>query len=281
MPNIYPGTVPTSNHYLISDDTEPPVINDYLLGGRKLYGFWTQASEISLDKDQDGDGVEDTYICLLENTTAGGNETGRGVVTGADLVLTEGGAVAVPGAVGSPPSRLFNNTDESNFTATSTLLETLLTGNEFTIIVKIENLGNSITNDDAIFYLKDSDNKLWWFIRQNPTDNIRVLINGASDATEQDLGAAATNIVLYLAMWRGSGNTRAGWCTTGSGLTGQPTKWSDFAAGNRTEHASGVSPASGAFGTRYLLGNGTNNGSIDAKVYWVILSKTCLIKDNL
>jgi len=80
-------------------------------GAGGSWAEWDEQSESTLDVDQDGDGNEDTYICFFENTSAGGNETGRGGgLAGADLVLTQAGNIA--GAIGSPPNRQLDGSDD-------------------------------------------------------------------------------------------------------------------------------------------------------------------------
>ena len=80
--------------------------------GAGSWATWDETSGADLNTDQDGDGVDDTILFMMQNPVAGGNETAYAgtLLSGADLVLTQTGTVA--GATGSPPSRVIDNIDD-------------------------------------------------------------------------------------------------------------------------------------------------------------------------
>lgn len=246
---------------------------------------WDEQSEDTLSVDQDNDGVEDTYICFFENPTAGGNETGRGVVTGSDLVLTQEGNVA--GATGSPPYRTMDGSDDG-FYPTDAWLNALFAGQtEWTLIIKC------YMDSADIAYLVDFEDTDARININNDTSsspgNLRFGLTDTDNAFETKLASndisTQDDQVCYLCVWTSAidGVSRGGWCAAGagSGANGQPTKWSDFATGDRVEFtglfdnfATYSSPVHnrifGLSGSDYTQG----------RLYYVIGAKTCLIDNS-
>ena len=68
-------------------------------GGSSAAPSWSTWNELS----ESGLADDDTFVVMLEQTGAGGNETGQGGgLSGANLVLTDASA-NIAGATGSPP----------------------------------------------------------------------------------------------------------------------------------------------------------------------------------
>ena len=88
--------------------------------------------------------LPNTFICLFENTVAGGDETGQGSsVSGADLVLSQAGSV--PSATGSPPTRALDT--NYWFTFTDTLAQ-IMCSSTWTIIEK----WNTVDDGEGCFF---------------------------------------------------------------------------------------------------------------------------------
>lgn len=246
-----------------------------------LWTTWDEASEDTLSVDQDGDGAEDTNITFGENTSAGGDETGRGVLTGADLVLSQSGNIA--GAVGSPPYRPMDGTDDT-FRVTNNWFNAIFAGEtEYTLIVKCYLDSSDI---EWIFNFEDTNarinlNESAGFLRFGLTDTD----NGLEFQSLTNGSAGHDNQVCYVAIWTSAtdGVSRAGWCAagSGSGTNGQPTKWSDFNAGDRVEFAALFDNIANIAAPSHanFFGLATDHET-KGRLYYVIASRTCLIDNN-
>ncbi len=97
---------------------------------------WDKASEDTLALDQNGDGAEDTYVALFENTVAGGDETGLGGgLSGADLILSQAGNVL--GAKGTHAYRALTAASSQRFDVPVNRQNTLNGKAEGLIMLKI------------------------------------------------------------------------------------------------------------------------------------------------
>jgi hypothetical protein len=234
-----------------------------------LWADWDEASEDTLSVDQDGDGTEDTFICFFENTVAGGNETGRGVVSGADLVATQ--VHDVPGASGSPPRRELVTVSDG-FKGTYPLFNTIIKdAANWTVIIK--------TYPTAVgqvfnYYLGAATQEqlvIW-----NDGQKFRPLIRTDGDirlyaSTANDL---PLNQIVWQCAWY-DGTTIYSGFATGS----KPTKLSDFAANDRVSAVT----ANGVFindadTNNYLLGRAGE--SFLGYGYYTLLSNVCLIDND-
>ena len=231
---------------------------------------WDEASESGLSTDQDNDSVEDTHIVFFENVNAGGNETGTGVVAGANLVWTQHNNVA--GSAGTPPYREITAANEG-FSVTDTLLD-VLTGAEWTILLKLDNL--LIQGAESYISYIRSGGK-WWRSDREADGTLDVYINGVA----RTLGAPAINVPVYIATWRSAGLVRCGWTSAGSGANGQPTKWSDFNAANRFDDGATPSPAAGVWDHKIFFCSSAKTKGITAKAFYAIISSTSLIDNAL
>ncbi|MBU1307886.1 MAG: hypothetical protein KKF33_20470, partial [Alphaproteobacteria bacterium] len=173
----------------------------------------------------------------MENTSAGGNETGQGAgLSGADLVFTQAGNLA--GATGTPPKRVFDGGDDYG-TVTAAMLDTILNnvGDAWTLVWKVNAATTgyrflmAIAQDAgaaADYYLTvGKDN--------SATDKMRVTVKDAlGEEALNTVAATPTTGDVYFAVWAVGGGQplRFGWCIT------KPTKWSDFGANNRVICAS-------------------------------------------
>lgn len=236
-------------------------------GGGVSWANWDETSESGLSTDQDGDGSEDTFICFFENTNAGGNETGIGVLSGADLVLTQSGNVA--GAVGSPPTRTLDGGDDL-FSVTQNFLDTLISNaqNTWTIIIKI----NAPTSGDKHwFHFRDTvpDERLYCY-----TSGANVLVPSAeedgSSEGQSTVDVQTTVGDVWMAMWADGSNTiRGGFIST------KPSTWSDFNANKRASLATLKGEFAGESwdNVRNFFANQSGAGNIAGSAYYVIVSQ--------
>lgn len=237
---------------------------------------WDESSEFTLADD-------DTFVCMMENSVEGGDETGQGGgLTGADLVLTQHGDVA--GATGAPSYRDLDGNDDY-FEGTATLGR-LITGEEFTIIVKLR--VNSIGGNLQTIFLFGSGSSQNYINDPNAMyHGVRIDVMGTSGTLrltagdwdsewpirEETTDALPTTQDVYVVVWNdGSNNVRAGFSTT------KPTKWSDFDTTKRIDSGELSISAEDADIQSALYSGGTIN-PLDAWLYYTIVSRTCLI-DN-
>lgn len=235
------------------------------LGSRqKLWANWNELSQDTLRTDQDGDGFDDLFVCFFDAENAGDNDTGVGLVTGADLVLTQAGNI--PGATGTPPSRDLDGAGDL-FTITTTLADAFLTNDEWLILVKLN--GVALATFEYIFDInKDATHLIYAFNHSVNTLNGRI-INGAESVTTGTTGIMSAGTTYYVAMWKQSGgNVYLGFTTT------RPTKLSDFGANDRVSFgAVGDFSGNSFVGVKNLFANLGNTQTLGAKVYYILMSK--------
>ena len=237
-----------------------------------LYSAWDETTET----------VKNSAVWLLEGGAAA-NETGvdsRTVpLTGVDLVGTQAGALAA--ASGSPPSRLFDGTDDLiTFTANAT--DVIANGTSvWSLVIKVENLADwQVGGGDPVFY----------FFKAAYASLLGLYDVGGStfqiwDAGGQRINSATTAPIptagmVHIAAWSDGTYVRCGWvaAAAGSGANGQPTKWSNFPANNRLSYTGQVSWPNSDFNTgRDLMRQGSRYSP--GKLYYALMSDTCLI-DN-
>jgi len=221
---------------------------------------WDETSESVLASDY-------TFVCLFENPSAGGDETGQGLgLSGSDLVLTQSGNVA--GATGSPPYRSLDGSDDY-FTATDNLFLQIGPGDYdgvFSIILKLANVNFAdgdyfiyiIGDGNNYFYLKSDAGKLHFYWE----DNSYVHTN----ATTTNSFPTSGPLYLYIIGEGGSSNTAAF-------STQKETSLSNIPAGNKVSGSGAWSNIS-QLGANYIVGYSTS-GQMDA--YYVVLSKLNLL----
>jgi hypothetical protein len=230
--------------------------------GGTSWSNWDETTEA-------GWGSSNVFVALMENTSAGGNETGQGLVTGADLVLTQSGNVA--GASGN--SRWFDGANDY-LSGTTTLTTTALKDRtSWTILMKLNTLNAG------------SDISLCFGLTSGASNHIYIEQNGgamkvnAYDNGNLRLGTATADTYptagdVYFAVWGSPGyNIRAGFTTT------KPTKWSDFAATKRVEGTAAVTWAGTWSINHNFICYSAGSSCTNVRVYYVLLASECLI-DN-
>lgn len=232
---------------------------------------WDETLESGLSADQDGDGAEDTYIAFMENTSAGGDETGQGGgLAGADLVLTQVGNIA--GAVGTPPSRDFDGSDDY-FSFTSSLADVLAGQATWSVIVKTADITTSTNKSEQIAYIDGANDTVaidWSWSNDKP--RFRAVKDGGNILLAQPAADDYTG-TKYWAIWCDGTYVRGGYCDS------KPTKWSDFAANARVSATSACQFTNGDFGSTRKIGHNAGGNYPDCDVYYVVISAACLI-DN-
>ncbi|HDZ26267.1 hypothetical protein LCGC14_1594280 [marine sediment metagenome] len=245
-----------------------------LFTGIQSWADWDEKKESGLASD-------DTFVCLMENLSAGGNEVGQGGgLTGADLVLTQSGNIA--GLSGG--RRQMDGADDF-FAMTTAALDTLISNpsERWTIVVKGTDIQTDAVNNNFLASFRNAGN----------TENIALRVDSANklghlydqDGAGQDFllttDAMGTTTEYYTMIWAdGTEKVRLGYATL------KPTKWSDFAANDRKEVANAA--FTGDFsgetwdGTNHI-GTGPNGAGIGCMVFkldYVILSKLSFIDNS-
>jgi len=226
--------------------------------GGSRWVSWNELSE---------EGLGDTsrnFVIFGENTSAGGDETGLGIVSGADLVFTQSGNIA--GATGTPPHRPLVSASSQYFTFTNGLFDATLGGtNTWTLIMKIADIANGGTQlifdcygDPRVYLYKQATNEF------------------SAHANAQHVGVTTDTVtnsgIVYFCMWSDGVYIRSGFK-----LLTKPTKWSDFDSGKRNSTKVNYSMPSWVNGTLFI-----NNSAFlgDFTFYYLVMSRACLINNS-
>jgi hypothetical protein len=233
------------------------------LAATEVWATWDESTEEGLATD-------DIFVALMENVNTGGNETAQGGgLSGVSLVLTQVGNIS--GATTTPRTRYFDHADDYMTTAT---VQTLIGQPAWTWIMKVNLLAIGDNTYGCFFGVPGGD---YLYLFLNGADNTLklYLMDGGvlTVNTVSTVGTVSTGIQWW-AIWYDGTNIRWGFTTT------RPTKLSDFNSNNRGSAAW----ASGRFtGTWSNVERpvGHNARPIYGYVYYVIMSKACLIDNGL
>jgi len=216
---------------------------------------WDEASESGLAS-------ADTFVCLMENVSAGGNETGEGGgLTGSDLILTQ--VNNIPGVSGG--FRQLTSGSQQRFDWTAAALNSLIKDqSEWTIVMKCKNLTNMTSSNRPIIQWRVGSTFLDITSDSVGTGKIRFLYN-TSDVTSTDVVPSSGNI--YFCIWRKAGAVKAGFIAT------RPTNESDFAASKTCESTNDAAYTT-TFVNSYILGDTAR--WTNAFIAYIVVSKSAL-----
>ena len=224
--------------------------------GGSVNTSWLTWDEIS----QSGWGDAGTYICLFDSLIDSTDETGQGVMSGANLVLSQVGGVTA--ASGSPRRRYVNRTVGHYFTATETTLTTFFNGMVFSYIAKMT--GMSATG--GIVELYDGTRHLLL------TTAGRFYSSGYStDGDSTWASAPATPTGDFWLYFIDNGTTTY-WCWSDN----RCSKLSEIPAAQRVSRAS-INGTQATMSRRGILGSVNTTITLVASVYYVVFSTNCLI----
>ena len=238
--------------------------------GGNRWANWAETSEESLASSN-------IYVAMLENTSAGGNETAQGGgLTGDNLVLTQGGTVA--GATGTPPKRAFDGVND-RFSIPVGVWDALIKNQTaWSIMMKVTGRTSAATTRYFLDFANDITITRIVLDRLVTTEKFQVvaftdvpagtLLNGSTTD-------ALTNVDTWLGIWYDGTYCRAGFTTVA-----KPTKWSDFASTKRISNTITSTLTNSASGGMQL---GSRFGADDtfcySYIYYIVISSMCLI-DN-
>ncbi|MHC1701812.1 MAG: hypothetical protein AB9900_12725 [Humidesulfovibrio sp.] len=155
---------------------------------------------------------------------ASANETGVGVLTGADLVLTQAGGVGAS----SGGSRPIANQNQY-FTCTAAALVAMLNGAEWLYAKKIKNCGRSLAKELMALgggggylhaYANDANGRFGGAI---------IAPSGAAVGFIEPPGQVSATDVTWLCWWRKNTNFHFGFVAQEN----MPMRWEDFPSGQR------------------------------------------------
>lgn len=208
---------------------------NYFISGHvgAVAGDWADWDEI----DEAGWGDTTNVNITIYDGGANADETGGGIVTGADRVHTQVGSV---GAAVNDGGYYYRPLDGANdaFTVTDTWGAIFAGETKYGLIVKcyldstdLECLVNIQHDPNFRLMMRQNDNKLKYYF--DDSDNAGVENGPTGGIGDID------NMVGYACMWTDGTVSRGGFCVggAGSGINGQPTKWSDFAVAQRIQAA--------------------------------------------
>lgn len=263
------------------DTTGTPVVSDWsspvsfttAVNFLTPWATWDEGSETSLAHP-------DTFVVLLENPTAGGNETGAGGgLSGTDLACPQGGNL--PGATGTPPRRTFIP-DNSQFVELPTAAVAMLKRSIFTVVLKHgpvpsnTNLG-LLRLDLGPEYSPSAGVGSFAFMNYDP-HMISMYASGGrwDEMTISGFNATYANKPFWVALWADGTTLRGGVASK------KPTKLSDFDAYKAftviTPADFAVSLLGGAIRkiNHYSYGGGGGTGG---DYYYLVISRECLINN--
>ena len=248
-------------------------------GGTTWYGFalgeagvtavswadWNEAAENTLASD-------DIFVALMENTNAGGNETGQGGgLTGADLVLTD--INTVDGAAGDPIGRDIT-ADNKYFLATEAAANALLSNDTgWTVIVKVSDL--DAAQNDGFFKMFDAaDNRIVCYLDAN-SKLYSPAEEGGTQEFETSADAVAGGTTYWICAWSDGIEMHYGFSIT------KPTKKSDFNAGKLLSFTTITGSFAGVeWNNAQLPSIGYGSNALNGIIHYAIMAKTCLIDNN-
>ena len=169
--------------------------------GKATWSIWDEIGQSTL---LSADYTNKTHIQIFDNINAGGNGTGYGVVSGANLVYTDVTS-DIPGAAGTPLYRQITQASTQKFTFTTVLQNILDSEDDWLVMMKASDLataGNGLLlgwNNAAILgglaFRRDTNSKLG------------VVAPGmVATATADNIGAGDDEV--YIAVWRKPDRTR-------------------------------------------------------------------------
>jgi hypothetical protein len=234
-------------------------------GSAVLWASWAEDSELTLALDQNLDLTEDTNVCFMENTTAGGNETSRGVLAGADRVFTDASGNTA-GASGTPPRRVFDGADDGMISTVNWPPGLFLESSGWMVLLKVNYAGGGAVGDRFFDIIAGTDN-IQIELRAGNAIRFYVRKDGGNLLFADTANALTSGAVRYL-MVAGTATT----CYGGFTAT-RPTKWSDFAAGDRVSQVNDARFAAGDLaGAAHLMYDG-GAGTVPGTLYYAIATK--------
>lgn len=200
---------------------------NYFISGHGVGGGGEGVSWDDWDEEEEGTlASSDTYVCLFENPIAGGNEVGQGggLSENSRTLVEYGNAPGVPGATGSPPSRLLDGLSDWFF-SNDTWFNPFFAGQtKYFLCLKI-NVTAGYNNRATFFRFEDTNVEIQFML---DIDKLKVTLEDADNAAEDQSStdAMTTGSIIYLCLFCDGVTTYAGW-TVGT----KPTDIAHFDAG--------------------------------------------------
>jgi len=260
-------TTTTTTSSTTSTTTTTTMTTTSTTTAQSLWDNWNESSESGVASDN-------LFVCMMENTSASGDETGSGGgLSGGDLTVTQHNSI--PGATGSPPSR--DLTGNTMGFGPSQNARNMLCNSTWTFIAKVDideltngrflNFQDSAEQWEITIYVKDSTHELRCSIQDNNTT----------------YNANTTNVmntsgIQYFAVWCDGSTVRFGFTDT------KPSALSDFSSGDYNTIPTTDGDFSGQSFTnsskRYVASYALDAGyTQQGNWYYFILADICLI-DN-
>lgn len=235
------------------------------------WATWDELTEDSIADDP-------IYVCILSNTTAGGDEVGLGsTVNAANRTLTETGTVT--GAVGDPYWRRKLDGTSDWFDYTPQLWNDMIVSEPaWTYCLKIKTF--STVPDCTLAYAYNAANGHLLRIATISRAVRFYLTNTRGTTYKTTVGKLAASTTYYIMLWSAAGEqARGGFSAT------KPTRLSDFDADNRVaigfqgDFNTNFATAIGTLEIGRWAGTGTPGGYYNGYVHYFLLASDCLI-DN-
>lgn len=224
------------------------------------------------DGSESGWGDSTNNHIMVVGGAVGENETGQGMVSGADLVWTQNGNIAAT----SGGKRFVDSNGSDYFAGTQTLMDAVCSDNTWTILYHLNTVAGPPSADGYWLYLTAGGNYLYLGYLTTGTLLLQSDMGGAFAVNT--VNAIPTSGDVWLGAWSDGTYMRCGFTAAGSGAIGQPTKYSDFAAGNAKSQTQNSGATGGFSGARDIFMMPGRN-PMSAYIYRAVFSKLCLI-DN-
>lgn len=240
--------------------------------GALFQNMWTQLNQMTFAwtwdswNETNGIGTANTFLCLMDSTTADSGETGNGGgLSGADLIITP--FAALPAASGGFRSFTANPT---GMQTTINFANNFLYGrSSFSWMTKVRNWTYYTSGYGMIceFY----NGGQWFNLQRDGGHTCRLRLSGMGhDDNRYFTTIPPYTGTIYLGVWFNGSSLRAAWSST------KFTTWASIPSGQRVEFT-GCSGTFNSFNrTGDILGYRVSNDT-DFDAAWVLMSKECLI----
>jgi len=211
------------------------------------------------------------YVGVAENTSAGGNETGYGIFSGSDLVLTQSGNIAgMSGGV-----RAFDGTNDY-LSATTAFADYFLAKDApvFCIVHKVDTW-STYENDQGIidFDVDGGGTNRLYVVATGTTGYMRALWSDAAtaDVALNVFEAFPATGTFYIYLESDGSTLKAGWDTEIRG------SWNDIPSTRKATATKILTWAGLSFGVvRDIMGSGSSTQDAAFNWWWTVVSTQTL-----
>ena len=216
-----------------------------------------------------GDSTNNHIMAVAGGAAA--NEIGEGMVDGLNLVWSQANNIAATAG----GKRYVDCNASQYFTGLQSLVDAVCSDNTWTFAWHLNTVSAPPSADGYILYLTGAN---YLYVGYPTTGALRLQSNMGGAFVMDTVNTLPNAGDVWVVAWSDGTNIRVGFTAAGSGTIGQPTKLSNFVAGNFNTQAQDSGATGGFNGSKFIYGYGGRSWS--SYIYRAVFSKLCLI-DNL